>query len=118
MVVEKFVNPFRDPFSALKFFTELLILVLFIILFIIFYLKIRRTTVLKEKGYYEFMLFIILGIILNLLDVLDNWLWFTADFYRFVWKPTKMILMFIGALFLSLGFTKYHRAMLISKTKQ
>ena len=109
-VVEKWLDPFSNPFSILKFAMELSILILFIILFLVFYFRIRRKTpVFMGKGYHELLLFMVVGIILYTLDVFDNWAWFTTGFYRMVWKPIKMILSFVAVLLLLLGFRRFYK---------
>jgi len=80
------------------------------VLFLVFYFRIRRKTpVFMGKGYHELLTFMILGIVLYIIEVFDNWVWFTTEFYRVVWKPIKMTLSFIIVVLLLLGFRKFYR---------
>ena len=109
-VVDKWLNPFEDPFSMIKLFLELTILILFIILFLLFFFWIRRRTpIFMGKGYHELSSFMIVGIILYVIEVFDNWVWFTTEFYRVVWKPIKMTLSLIAVILLLLGFRRFYK---------
>ena len=66
-IVEKWLNPFADPFSLMKLCLEASILILFVILFILFFFKIRKKNpMFMGKGYHELIAFMIVGIVLYL----------------------------------------------------
>ena len=109
-IIERWLNPFADPFSLIKLSLEASILVLFVALFIFFFFRIRRRNpVFMGKGYHELVAFMVVGIILYVIEVFDNWVWFTTEFYRVVWKPIKMSLSLIAMILLLLGFRRFYR---------
>ncbi len=109
-IVEKWLDPLSSPFPLIKLILELMILILFLVLFALFYFRIRkRTPIFMGKGYHELLAFMVVGIFLYIIEVIDNWIWFTTEFYRIVWKPVKMVLSLVAVLLLLLGFRRFYK---------
>ena len=109
-IVEHYCNPFSNPFSLLKLALEAACLVSLIILLVLFVFHIRvRNPIFMGKGYHELLFGIIVGVVLYCIEVVDNWIWFTTEFYEGVWKPLKMVLSLVMVALITAGFRRLYK---------
>ncbi len=104
-VVERWLTDF--DFSAVRdILLEFLALIAFMFLLVVLLIAASKTPILLKHGFIEALIFVILGFIHAIMNLFDEFVWFTNNFYKF-WKVTKDVTLLIGAIILVVGFFRF-----------
>ena len=104
-VVEQWLTDF--DFSAVRdILLEFLALIAFLFLLVVLFIAASKTPILLKHGFLEAFTFVILGFISVSMDLFDEFVWFTQEFYNF-WKITKDVTLLVGAIVLVIGFFRF-----------
>lgn len=104
-VVEQWITSF--DFSAVRdILLEFLALIAFLFLLVVLLISASKTPILLKHGFLEAFTFVILGFIHASMNLFDEFVWFTQEFYYF-WKITKDVTLLIGAIILVIGFFRF-----------
>jgi hypothetical protein len=80
--------------------------VAFIFLLIVVIIAMRKSPILSTHGSIEILLFVVLGLVHSIMNVFDEFAWFTFEAYNY-WKLSKDIILLVGAVLLIIGFFRF-----------
>jgi hypothetical protein len=104
-VVEQWIDSFSQS-DVRDLMLEELAVVGFLFLLVVVILAQYKSPILSSHGFIEMMVFIIFGLTSTVMDIIDEFIWFTQDFYN-AWKLTKDLLLLLGAIVLVIGFLRF-----------
>lgn len=104
-VLDHWITDF-DTTAIVDIALECLAVVGFLFLLGVLIFALRKAPILLGHGSIEIIIFILLGLASSIMDVFDEFAWFTSDFYN-GWKFTKDFLLLLGALILVVGFFRF-----------
>ncbi|NHJ84441.1 MAG: hypothetical protein FK734_03215 [Asgard group archaeon] len=86
---------------------EFLAVIAFLFLLVVVIIALTKAPILNSHGSIEVLIFVLLGLIHAVMNVLDEFIWFVDVFYVKVWKPIKDITLLLGAVLLLIGFFRF-----------
>ena len=103
-------HPPTNPLELIKALLDLSTVAAFIVvLVIILYAKNRYPMIERKRTFWPLVGFAILGIVSSAMDAFDEWFWFTPkEFYDFIWKPTRLLLLLVGIFILVIAFRQFY----------
>ena len=85
---------------------EFLALIAFVFLIIVVIIANFKAPILIKHGSIEMIVFVVLGFIHAFLNLFDEFVYFTQEFYN-IWKITKDVTLLLGAIALVIGFFRF-----------
>jgi len=80
------------------------------LLLIVIYSKNKYPVIERNRIYWPWLGFCVLGIISMAMDALDEFYWFSPkEFYDVIWKPTRLFLFLAGIILLIITFYYFYR---------
>ena len=85
---------------------EFLAGIAFIFLLVVVIIAMIKAPMLIGHGSIEMSIFVFFGLIHSAMNLADEFLWFTQDFYK-IWKALKDLSLLLGAIVLLVGFFRF-----------
>ena len=104
-IVEQWLTEF-DLSAVRDIMLEFLALMAFLFLIFILVIAISKAPILIKHGSIEMIVFVVLGFIHATMNLFDEFVWFTQEFYN-AWKIIKDLTLLVGAIVLVVGFFRF-----------
>jgi hypothetical protein len=104
-IIETWITEF-DLQAIRDIMLESLAMVAFIFLLIVVIIALARSPILNKHGSIEILFFVIFGLIHSIMNIFDEFAWFTETAYNY-WKLSKDIILLLGAILLIVGFFRF-----------
>ncbi len=85
---------------------EFLAVIAFVFLLVVIIIAMIKAPMLIGHGSIEMSIFVVFGLIHAVMNILDEFIWFTEQFYP-IWKTIKDLFLLIGAIVLMVGFYRF-----------
>lgn len=104
-IVERWLTEF-DLSAVRDIMLEFLAVIAFLFLLAVLIIAMIKAPILSKHGSIEMMFFVILGLVHATMNILDEFVWFTQEFYD-IWKIMKDLFLLVGAIILVVGFFRF-----------
>ena len=105
VIIEEWHTSF-DISAVRDILLEFLALIAFLFLLVVLLIAASKTPILLKHGFFEAFSFVSLGFIHASMNLFDEFVRFTQEFYYF-WKITKDLTLLVGAIILVVGFFRF-----------
>lgn len=104
-VVDQWLTTF-DLQAVRDILLEFLAFIAFVFLLIVIIFAMIKAPMLIGHGSIEMGVFVLLGLTHSVMNMLDEFVWFTSEFYT-IWKLIKDLCLLVGAIVLMVGFFRF-----------